>query len=227
MFAKIGCAIGIRSIIVELVTCGANKCRPIVPGRHFDGMYHCLGKWEMSDYIEAVKWLRKQPYVDSTKICITGGSYGGYVTCMALTYGADYFQYGIANSSVTDWKFYDTHYTERYMGTPKNNPDGYTFGSVLTHADNYKGMLRIVHGSTDDNVHMLNSLQLIDTLENMGKHFETMVYPNERHGIGPPKSDHARIEALRFYYQYLLAKRFPEEIFEKKASSRQPVPNPH
>jgi dipeptidyl-peptidase-4 len=176
-------------------------------------MYRNLGKWEMNDYIEAVKWLRSKPYVDSTKICITGGSYGGYVTCMALTYGADYFQYGVANFSVTDWKLYDTHYTERYMNTPSENPEGYAFGSVITHAAKYKGLLRIVHGTTDDNVHMQNTLQLVDTLENLGKHFELMVYPNERHGWGPPKSDHLRMESIRFYYKYLLEKEFPEKSF--------------
>jgi dipeptidyl-peptidase-4 len=179
-------------------------------------MYRSLGKWEMNDYIEAVKWLRTQPYVDSTKICITGGSYGGYVTCMALTYGADYFPYGIANYSVTDWLLYDTHYTERFMDTPKENPEGYAFGSVMTHVKNYKGLLRIVHGSTDDNVHFQNSLQLVDTLENLGKHFEFMAYPNERHGWGPPKSDHSRMESIRFYYKYLLDKEFPEAAFVKK-----------
>ncbi|MBI4419180.1 MAG: DPP IV N-terminal domain-containing protein, partial [Ignavibacteriales bacterium] len=128
-------------------------------------MYRNLGKWEMNDYIEAVKWLRTKPFVDSTKICITGGSYGGYVTAMALTYGADYFTHGIAISSVTDWKLYDTHYTERYMDTPAENPEGYAFGSVMTHAPKYKGMLRIVHGTMDDNVHMQNSIQLVDTLQ--------------------------------------------------------------
>jgi dipeptidyl-peptidase-4 len=179
-------------------------------------MYRNLGKWEMNDYIEAVKWLRTKSYVDSTKICITGGSYGGYVTCMALTYGAEYFQYGIASSSVTDYSLYDTHYTERYMDTPANNPEGYAFASVMTHVNKYKGMLRIVHGSTDDNVHMQNSLQLVDTLENLNKHFEFMVYPNERHGWGPPKSDHSRMESLRFYYKYLLDKEFPEKVFIKK-----------
>lgn len=182
-------------------------------------MYHNLGKWEMNDYIEAVKWLRTKPYVDPTKICITGGSYGGYVTCMALTYGAEYFPYGIANYSVTDWKLYDSHYTERYMGTPADNPEGYAFGSAVTHASKYKGLLRIVHGTTDDNVHTQNSLQLVDTLENLGKHFELMLYPNERHGWGPPKSDHSRMEAMRFYYKYLLEKEFPEALFTKKSGS--------
>jgi dipeptidyl-peptidase-4 len=178
-------------------------------------MYRNLGKWEMSDYSEAVKWLRAQPYVDSTKICITGGSYGGYVTAMALTAGAEYFTHGIASYSVTDWRLYDSHYTERYMDTPAENPEGYAAGSVLTYASRYKGMLRIVHGTTDDNVHYQNSLQLVDTLENLGRHFEFMSYPNERHGWGPPKSDHSRMEANRFYYTHLLGKPFPEALFSK------------
>jgi dipeptidyl-peptidase-4 len=184
-------------------------------------MYHNLGKWEMNDYIEGVKWLRKQPFVDSTRICITGGSYGGYVTCMALTAGADYFPYGIANYSITDWKLYDTHYTERYMGTPVDDPDGYKNGAVITYVNKYRGLLRIVHGSTDDNVHYQNSLQLADTLQNLGRHFEFMTYPNVRHGWGPPKSDHQRMENLRFYYTYLLKKEFPEELFKKSVSPKQ------
>src|SRR4030043_194482 len=87
-------------------------------------IFRDLGKWEMNDNIEAVKWLKTKPFIDGNKIGITGGSYGGYTTCMALTYGADYFNYGIANYSVTDWKLYDNVYTERYMDTPDQNPEG-------------------------------------------------------------------------------------------------------
>lgn len=177
-------------------------------------MYRNLGKWEMNDYIEAVKWLRTKPFVDSTKICITGGSYGGYVTCMALTYGADYFTHGVAMYSVTDWHLYDTHYTERYMDTPKENPEGYKFGSVMTHANKYKGVLRVVHGTMDDNVHMQNSIQLIDKLEDLGNHFEFMLYPGGRHGWRGPKATHSRNETYRFYYRYLLEKEFPVDLFK-------------
>lgn len=177
-------------------------------------MHRNLGKWEMNDYIEAVKWLRTQAFVDPEKICIIGGSYGGYTTAMALTYGADYFTHGIATASVTDWQLYDTHYTERFMDTPAENPDGYKFGSVMTHAHKYKGMLRIVHGTMDDNVHMQNSIQLIDTLQEMGKHFEFMVYPGGRHGWGGAKGAHSRAESMRFYYRYLLEKPFPEDVFQ-------------
>jgi dipeptidyl-peptidase-4 len=153
--------------------------------------------------------------VDEKKVCITGGSYGGYVTCMALTAGADYFTHGIAVSSPTDWKLYDTHYTERFMDTPAENPEGYKNSSVIEHAGKYKGMLRIVHGTLDDNVHMQNSIQLIDKLEDLGKHFEVMLYPNGRHGWGGAKNVHSRVEAARFYYTYLLGKPFPEEQFAK------------
>lgn len=178
-------------------------------------IYRQLGKWEIEDYMTCGKWLRKQSFVDSNKIAITGGSFGGYMTCMALTYGADVFNYGVSNAAVTDWQFYDTHYTERFMDTPQDNPDGYKSTAVMTYADKYKGLLRIVHGTSDDNVHMQNSLTLIDKLENLGKHFEMMVYPGERHGIGANnmrKGQHNRNEAYAFYYQYLLNKPVPAEF---------------
>jgi len=173
-----------------------------------------LGTWEMNDYCEAVRWLRRLPFIDSTRVCITGGSYGGYVTCLALTRGADFFTHGNALYSVTDWRLYDSHYVERYMGTPAENPAGYAGASVLTYAPRYHGMLRIVHGTMDDNVHMQNSLQLVDTLEVLGRHFEFMAYPLERHGWGGAKAVHLRNESYRFYYTYLLRKEFPERLFE-------------
>lgn len=172
-------------------------------------IFRQLGKYEIEDYMACGRWLKKQPWVDSNKLCITGGSFGGYMTCMALTYGADVFPYGIANSSVTDWQFYDTHYTERFMNTPQDNPDGYKNTSVLTYADKYKGLLRIVHGSSDDNVHMQNSLVLINKFQDLKKHFELMVYPGERHGISGLKGVHSRYESYKFYYQYLLEKPMP------------------
>jgi dipeptidyl-peptidase 4 len=173
-----------------------------------------LGKWEIEDYMTCARWLKKQSYVDGSKICITGGSFGGYMTCMALTYGADVFTHGIANSSVTDWQFYDTHYTERFMDTPKENPEGYKITSVMTYADKYKGLLRIVHGTSDDNVHMQNSTTLINKLQDLKKHFELMIYPGERHGIGGLKGAHNRTEAYQFYYTNLLNKPIPKEFWE-------------
>ena len=171
-----------------------------------------LGIWEIEDYLSCAKWLKAQPWVDGTKIGITGGSYGGYVTCMALTYGSDVFTHGIANYSVTDWQLYDSHYTERFMKTPEQNPDGYKNTSVMTYTQKYKGGLRIVHGSTDDNVHMQHSIQLIDVLQDMNKSFEFMIYPNQRHGIGNTKARHNLTETCRFIYKYMLGKELPAEF---------------
>lgn len=167
-----------------------------------DYMWRNLGKWEMVDYSAAVKWLREQPYVDATKIGITGGSYGGYTTAMALTAGAEYWTHGIANLSVTSWALYDNVYTERFMDTPEQNPEGYEAGSVMTHADKLVGKLRIVHGEMDDNVHMQNSLQLIGRLQDLNKDFEFMIYPNGRHGWGGAKATHNQNEQYQFWLKH-------------------------
>lgn len=169
-----------------------------------------LGKYEIEDYMDAAKWLGTLPGVDASRMGITGGSFGGYMTCMALTYGADVFTHGMANYSVTDWQLYDSHYTERFMDLPKDNPEGYKITSVLTHANKYKGLLRIVHGTMDDNVHMQNTIQLVNLFEDLGKHFELMVYPGERHGWRGKKSMHSRNEAYRFVYANLLRKPLPD-----------------
>jgi len=176
-----------------------------------------MGKYEIEDYIQCGKWLKEKSFVDGSRIGITGGSFGGYITCMALTYGSDVFTHGVANASVTDWQFYDTHYTERYMDTPEENREGYKITSVMTYADRLKGNLRIVHGTSDDNVHMQNSLVLINKLQDLKKHFEFMLYPGERHGIGgnnPAKGLHNRTEAYHFYYQHLLKKPVPEQFWQ-------------
>jgi dipeptidyl-peptidase-4 len=173
-----------------------------------------LGKYEIEDYMTVGRWLKQQPWMDTAKLCITGGSFGGYMTCMALTYGASVFNYGIANSSVTDWLLYDTHYTERFMDQPSENPEGYKQTAVLTYANQYKGLLRIVHGTSDDNVHMQNSIQLINKLEDLKKHFEFMLYPGERHGIGGAKGLHNRTEAYKFYYDNLLNKPMPTDFWK-------------
>ncbi|MDF2187099.1 DPP IV N-terminal domain-containing protein [Paraflavitalea sp. CAU 1676] len=180
-----------------------------------------LGKWEIEDYMACGKWLKKQSWVDSNKLAMTGGSFGGYMTCMALTYGASVFNYGIANASVTDWQFYDTHYTERFMDTPKDNAEGYKNTAVMSYAAQYKGLLRVVHGTSDDNVHMQNSLTLIDKMQNLGKRFEFMVYPGERHGIGgnnAKKALHNRNEAYAFWYKNLLGKPMPAQFLDTENS---------
>lgn len=175
-------------------------------------MHRNLGYWEMVDYITAAKWLKSKPWVAKDKLLITGHSYGGYITCLALTRGADYFDYGIAGAPVTSWELYDTHYTERYMDTPLDNAEGYKNGSILTYVDQYKGVLRILHGDMDDNVHMQHTIQLVDALTDRERHFELMIYPGSRHGFSREKSNYDRKERYRFYYQYLLGKPVPEAL---------------
>ena len=169
-------------------------------------MYRNLGYWEMKDYTTMVKWLIANGNADSTKICITGFSYGGYMTCYALTYGSDVFTHGMAGGSVTDWSYYDTHYTERFMDTPAENPEGYKTSSVLTYTDKYKGKLQIVHGVIDDNVHIQNSINLISKLQDGKKQFEFMEYSGGRHGWGGNKALHYQNLKTVFIYQYLLEK---------------------
>jgi dipeptidyl-peptidase-4 len=176
-------------------------------------MFHNLGFWEMTDWITCVKWLRAHG-ADSTRVGISGFSYGGYMTCMALTYGADYFTHGLAGGNVVDWSLYDNVYTERYMGTPRNNPDAYKSSSVLTYADRYKGLLRIYHGTMDDNVHMQNSVQLVKKLQELKKHFEYMVYPGGRHGWGGVQALHQQNENNMFIYKNLLQKDMPKAMMK-------------
>jgi dipeptidyl-peptidase-4 len=170
-------------------------------------MHRNLGKWEMHDLIQGVKWLRKKPFVDRVRIGISGGSYGGYTTCMALTYGADYFTHGYASSSVTDWRLYDSVYTERYMDRPVDNPAGYEFGAAMTHADKFKGTLFMSHGDLDDNVHMQNTIQLIDKLMDLEKTgFGFMVYPDQRHGTRGKKRVHSNRHYIDFWFKNFLGR---------------------
>jgi dipeptidyl-peptidase 4 len=171
-----------------------------------DYIYRCLGKWEILDYEDAVKWLRTKPYVDSTRMGITGSSYGGYMTCLALTKGADYWTHGFAGSPVTDYRLYDNIYTERFMDTPQDNPEGYKDGSALTFVKNYRGKLFLTHGDMDDNVHFQNSIYLISKLEDEGKSFEFMLYPGGRHGWGGAKAVHSRNEANNFWLRSFFGK---------------------
>jgi dipeptidyl-peptidase-4 len=117
----------------------------------------------------------------------------------------------MAGGSVVDWRLYDSHYTERYMDLPSENPDGYKTSNVLNYVDRYKGHLQVVHGTMDDNVHMQNSLQLIGALQDKKKDFEFMLYPNGRHGWRnlPARNDHFENLKTNFIYKYLLEKPVP------------------
>lgn len=142
-----------------------------------------LGYWETFDLTETVKYLRKLKYTDPENIAVWGWSYGGYTSALALMKASDYFKAAIAVASVTDWRFYDNIYTERYMSTPALNPEGYYSSSVLNYTDNLKGNLLLIHGTADDNVHFQNSITLADKLIESNKQFRTMFYPGRDHGI--------------------------------------------
>ncbi|MFA5850443.1 MAG: DPP IV N-terminal domain-containing protein [Bacteroidales bacterium] len=169
-----------------------------------------LGAYEIQDYILWVKYLRALPFIDDKKIGITGFSYGGTMVVLALTEGSDYFSYGIAGGGVYDWTLYDSHYTERYMDHPDNNPEGYKNSAVLNKVDKYKGvqgsLLYLTHGTGDDNVHMQNTMQLIDALQKAGKHFELMLYPGGMHGYRGYQGAHSASEDIRFWRKTLLDK---------------------
>lgn len=145
--------------------------------------YKQLGKLECIDQIETAKYLGSLKYVDKNRIGIWGWSFGGYLTSLCLTKGNEYFKAGIAVAPVTNWRFYDTIYTERYLQRPQDNPSGYDENSPIHFADKLKGAYLIVHGTADDNVHFQNAMEMVDALIKNNKQFEQFFYPNRNHGI--------------------------------------------
>jgi dipeptidyl-peptidase-4 len=143
--------------------------------------YRKLGVQECKDIDESIDWLCKYPWIDRKRVGMSGGSYGGFLTAYCLTHSKK-FAAGVASAAVTDWRNYDSIYTERYMNTPQENPDGYKATSVVEAARNLHGRLLLVHGLMDDNVHPQNMVQLVDALERADKDFELMVYPRAKHG---------------------------------------------
>lgn len=141
-----------------------------------------LGRSELADIERGVEWLKQQPWVDGERIGIWGWSYGGYITAYALTH-SESFKIGISGAPVTDWRNYDTIYTERYMGLPSENREGYDSSSVVKAAGNLSGKLLLIHGSIDDNVHLGNTMQLVLALQKAGKQFDLMIYPKNQHAI--------------------------------------------
>ena len=159
--------------------------------------YKKLGVQELEDLKDAVAWLIKsRPYVDPTRVGIEGHSYGGFMTAFALTH-SDIFAAGIAGAPVTDWRDYDSIYTERYMGLPKDNPSGYDASSAVKAAGSLHGKLLLVHGAIDDNVSVRNTLRFAGALQAADKDFELMIYPGSRHGGFGPHFSRLRIEFIR------------------------------
>ena len=148
-------------------------------------LYHHMGKIELQDQLAGVKYLKSLGYVDPARIGITGSSYGGYMTLEALFNAPGVFKLGVSDAPVTDWKLYDTIYTERYMGRPQDNTDAYKDSSPVNQAENLRGKLMLVHGTGDDNVHFANSVELLNAMIDAG-HYpdELMVFPGRGHGLG-------------------------------------------
>jgi dipeptidyl-peptidase 4 len=152
--------------------------------------YKQLGKYELEDLLESAKYFAGLPFVDSGRLAIWGWSYGGYMASLAMTKGAGVFKVGIAVSPVTNWRFYDTVYTERYLQTPQLNGPGYDDNSPITHADKLAGKFLLIHGTGDDNVHFQNTVLFQNALIHAGKQFQSFFYPDKHHGIPGPKSRH-------------------------------------
>ena len=153
-------------------------------GEEFKKMtYMQLGKYETIDQIEAAKYLGSLDYIDANRIGIFGWSYGGYMSTLCMTKGSDYFSTGIAVAPVTNWRYYDNIYTERFMRTPQENANGYDDNSPINHVDKLKGNFLLIHGTADDNVHVQNSIDLVTALVAANKQFEMQLYPNSNHGI--------------------------------------------
>ena len=192
-----------------------------------DMIYRQLTVWEVKDFCAWASWLQSLPYVDGDKIGVEGFSFGGTMTCMLLMQAPDKFHYGIAGGGVYDWALYDSHYTERYMDTPQNNPEGYAVSKVMNYVDGYptsytslRGasnvissevekssvepvMLKLTHGTGDDNVHHQNTLQLLDVMHKEGKKFDFMIYPDGMHGYHGYQGDHFLKANHEFWLRYL------------------------
>jgi dipeptidyl-peptidase 4 len=153
-------------------------------GHNFETpIYHHFGKAETADLVASVSWLKQQPYVDGARIGIWGWSFGGYMTCMAMLDSGGIFKAGFAGAPVTDWRQYDTIYTERYMGTPQDNPDGYRDASPVNYAAGLEGKLLIAHATGDDNVHFANTVELAEKFVEAQKYAEYQIYAGRGHGI--------------------------------------------
>ena len=197
---------GIIELIADCRAAGHNGRKGL------DAIYKHLNTIEVSDFVEWAKWLQSLPYVKADKIGVEGFSFGGTMTTMLLLTASDYFHYGIAGGGVYDWMLYDSHYTERFMSTPQDNPDGYRDSKVIGHVDKYpvkvgkadgSVMLKLTHGTGDDNVHFQNTLQLIDALQKENAEFDFMIYPDGMHGYRGYQARHSDGEDHAFWLKYL------------------------
>lgn len=177
-------------------------------GKRFEDVIHRqTGGPEVRDQLRGVAWLKDQPFVDGERVAMQGWSYGGYMTLMTAAQAPEgTFAAAIAGASVTDWSLYDTFYTERYMGTPENNAEGYHASSVFAHIDGLTGPLMLIHGMADDNVTFDNTTRLMGELQARSQPFELMTYPGQRHGVqGEAQQLHLMRTRLDFLDRHLKA----------------------
>jgi dipeptidyl-peptidase-4 len=165
-----------------------------------DVLYRNMGDYEVRDQLLGLEWLKSQPYVDADNVGLFGWSYGGYMTLMLLTKSPGSYKAGISGAPVTNWRLYDTHYTERYMGDPNDGDGKYEVSSPITYAENLSDPMLLVHGMADDNVFFDNSVQMIDALQESARPFEMMTYPGKRHRIvGEAENTHLWNMYLEFF----------------------------
>ncbi len=178
-----------------------------------DQVYRDVTTLPVSDFCEWADWLAARPYIDASRIGVEGFSFGGTMTAMLVMRHGDKFRCGIAGGGVYDWALYDSHYTERYMETPETNPEGYARACALNYVSEYYEdfsgdgrpvMLRLTHGTGDDNVHFQNTLILIDALQKAGKRFELMIYPDGMHGYRGSQGEHSINSDHDFWRRNLL-----------------------
>ena len=198
---------GIIELIADCRAAGHNGRRGT------DAIYKQLGTVEVSDFVQWAKWLQGLPYVKPEKIGVEGFSFGGTMTTLLVATAPEYFHYGIAGGGVYDWMLYDSHYTERFMSTPEDNPEGYERTAVIRRVGSYpvksgeadgSVMLKLTHGTGDDNVHFQNTLQLIDVLHKQDAGFEFMIYPDGMHGYRGYQGKHFQDANNAFWRRYLL-----------------------
>jgi dipeptidyl-peptidase-4 len=171
-------------------------------GRDFKKQtYMMLGQYESDDQIAAARHFASLPYVDGDRIGIWGWSYGGYMSLMSIFRGQGVFKAAISVAPVTDWRLYDTIYTERFMRTPQENEGGYDKGAPLSYVGDFEGKLLVVHGTGDDNVHAQNTVQLIQKLELEGKQFDMRLYPNKTHSI---TGGTTRVNLFEYFTEWLM-----------------------
>ncbi|MBO6221763.1 MAG: S9 family peptidase, partial [Bacteroidales bacterium] len=197
---------GIIEVVADCRASGYNGRKGL------DMIYKHLDEIEVKDFVEWAEYLKKLPYVNGDKIGVEGFSFGGTMTALLVMKHPEAFHYGIAGGGVYEWALYDTHYTERFMSTPQDNPEGYERTKVTNAAkeypvtdENYDGsvMLKLTHGTGDDNVHFQNTLKLVDALQAAGKKFELMIYPDGMHGYRGYQGRHFSAANKAFWLKYL------------------------